>query len=143
MAIKLDKSDYIQSSPDSPLETDLVTKMFHNLRVDIVEKQDALIMKAIRLIGGDRYQQITIDKSKVIDALGKSVPKKPLSEDYNSQAMSDVKNYICPTCHKLIFVINPWMLKYALPKSKYCADCGQAFDWGDQMEEVLTDEKEI
>lgn len=130
--IKLTDSDAVTApDPNVPgIEEEFVYKMAHNFRVDITEKQDDLIMSAIQHIGGDIYHRITIDKSKVLDALGKYVPKRVVVEH-----SCGTKLFHCPTCNT---VVMSHMHRCAGPE-KYCAECGQKLDWTEDSED--TDEE--
>lgn len=50
-----------------------------------------------------------------------NIPQQPfLRKKYGKNARYDG---ICPSCHKSVF-----------PRYKYCPDCGQRLDWGDDDE---------
>lgn len=119
--IKLTDSDAVTApDPNVPgIEEEFVYKMAHNFRVDITEKQDDLIMSAIQHIGGDIYHRITIDKNKVLDALGKYIPKRV------------VAMCCCPTCKETVRL---YTFRSCGPE-RYCANCGQHLDWSDVSEE--------
>mgnify|MGYP003293568488 CR=1 FL=1 len=46
-----------------------IQKLIQQFSVEIVEKQDEMLMQAIQTIGGERYKTVTVDKNKVLDML--------------------------------------------------------------------------
>lgn len=77
----------------------------------IVNPQTPLMVASVRY--GKRHAQEVC--KKVLDALDKQIPKKPLPET------EIYGNGICPSCRA-----------YFLDKlTKYCGNCGQALDWGE------------
>lgn len=77
----------------------------------LVEKQDELIMKVITRAANEEFVNITIDRNKVIEILGKHTPKKV-------KRLRDGVIVHCPECHKSVSVT-----------AKYCETCGQKLDW--------------
>ena len=55
-----------------------------------------------------------------IEALGKQIPKKPISTE--EQNIRYAMNYICPSCGKHFSLTGI---------ADYCYHCGQALDWGE------------
>ena len=152
--IKLTDSDILSApDPNVPgIEEEFVYKMAHNFRVDITEKQDDLIMSAIKHIGGDIYHRITIDKNKVLDALGKYVAKKVVSKFAYEKRLA-LTYYHCPTCGFEILAIHDkfaqtygtdeyskQMVHNATKHYNYCRECGQHIDWSSIVK--ATDEEE-
>lgn len=114
-------------------------KFTHMLYVNVVEKQDELIMDAVQQIGGNTYQDITIDKSKVIEALGKYVAKRVIVEVKQMPGIATVVYYICPICHHTITCTFYNTDLDKVPSDikedhKYCSHCGQHLDWADAEE---------
>jgi predicted RNA-binding Zn-ribbon protein involved in translation (DUF1610 family) len=123
---KCDETTHEDVSPQ--LENDIYSIM-HRFRVEIVEQQDEMIIQAIRKIGGKRFKQITIDKHKVVEALGKSVKQPVLNEEYW---------WRCPNCKK--YAVNKAMPALVPPGlistilfNNYCPNCGHALDWDDAL----------
>lgn len=72
--IHLDESRWPKVNPNTldslfKAEEDPVFKAIYNYTVKVVDEQEFIMMKAIQRIGGERYQIITIDKNKVLEAL--------------------------------------------------------------------------
>jgi NADH pyrophosphatase NudC (nudix superfamily) len=118
---------YIKYTPD-PVEHDLdlvkVDEALSRFMVEIREEQDRIIMQTIQHIGGSRYEYITIDKNKTLDALSKAMDKKVVLEKHNE---NDVK--VCPTCGRWLRVL-PLYPEY-MDAYRYCGKCGQKLDWSE------------
>lgn len=86
----------------------------------IVEGQEQVIMSTIRIIGGATYEEITVDKHKVFDALKRCYsPVKPVYIPMKSLQQLSPYDYACPACdNRLTFVKHP-----------HCPNCGQILDW--------------
>lgn len=108
-----------------------IAHLCYKVNAEIVEKQDELIMQAVQTIGGDTYHHITIDRNKVIDALSKSIPKKPV--EGKCGRCSVIK---CPTCGKWLCITVP---TFNIEDYNYCGRCGQAISWSDYLKEVTDD----
>lgn len=76
------------------------------ITAQIVECQEKIIMQAVRFIGGVKFSDITIDKSKVVEAFEKATARKP------------GKHGICCSCGLEL-----------VKGQKYCSLCGQKIDW--------------
>ena len=113
-----DKYDLLK---EETLTNSVVRKFAANFQADVVEKQDALILSAIREIGGEMYQHITIDKDKVFDALNKATPKKVIV------CNPEETRFRCPTCMHVAF--DESLVGYNVKMHKYCRHCGQRLDW--------------
>lgn len=96
---------------------------YYAVRTQIVEEQDHMIMNAIRHIGGNIFQEITVDKHKVFDALSKTIPKKPTYEKLGKYI---TKN--CPVCGRFLRITPPSKDNHDYD---YCGRCGQAIDWSE------------
>ena len=57
-------------------------RFVYEARCSIVEKQDEIIYQAISHIGGKEFRHITIDKSKVLEALTDYVRKEKNKADF-------------------------------------------------------------
>lgn len=57
-----------------------------------------------------------------INALGKQIAKKPI-QPYKTNEIWDW-HYDCPICKQIVGIGNI--------KDKYCNNCGQKIDWGDE-----------
>lgn len=75
----------------------------------IVEQQDELIMQAVSSVG---FSEITLDRSKVVEAFTKYTAKKP-TEKFPFD--------LCPSCNEVVSEHN-----------KFCSECGQKLDWSDE-----------
>ena len=124
--IKLTDSDILSPADPNAIPDMLdgcgIHKAMHHIRVNIAEKQDELIMDAIQRIGGNTYEDITLDKSKVLEALGKYIPKRVVAKH-----TEDINYDRCPTCG---CKVRSFTLRYTGPES-YCVSCGQHLDWSD------------
>lgn len=71
-------------------------------------------------------KEVLIECREVIHkALEKQIPKKLIIDN-----CANYKNYICPCCKKqIIRKIDDGFV--AGRKQKYCDNCGQALDWGE------------
>ena len=59
-----------------------------------------------------------------IKALEKQIPKGAISA-YKG-------NYNCPTCKNYIDITDDDLYVYEIEPPKYCNECGQALDWGEE-----------
>lgn len=100
----------------------MVDKMITKIVCGIVEQQDNLIMAKVVEIGGERYQEITLDKNKVIDAFRKATPTEPIGD------LHSVPHFRCPTCEKSVKTYTD------SPGMPYCGWCGQKLDWDAALE---------
>ena len=126
---------YIKYTPD-PVEQPFdpfsnVDKAISQFIVEVREEQDRLIMQEIQHIGGKRYEHITIDKNKTLDALDNAIPKKPLHTEGETA-------YLCPKCDHTVFVnISQMSISdchaYGLTP-EFCVRCGQKLDWSEEVE---------
>lgn len=65
----------------------------------------------------------SIAYNMAIKALEKQIPKKPV----------EVRNEIvCPTCENYIDITDDDLYVYEIEPPKYCDECGQALDWGEE-----------
>ena len=113
-----EKESKVRYMPD-PINVDDIIGQF---MVDIAEEQDHIIMQKIQHIGGKRYEHITIDKNKTLDALSKATAQKPAIEKTNQYTA-----YRCPVCSKWFATV-----VFRTPKKPhYCYDCGQKLDWSE------------
>lgn len=77
---------------------------------------------------------IVMDRILMQELVDKATPKKPLKHpSYKFSFIDNVfkqqKLYICPTCRNACLVrIAPNNRN----ENRYCYDCGQAIDWGDE-----------
>ena len=74
----------------------------------IVEEQDALIMQTVSEVG---FSEITIDRSKVVEAFTNYTARKPIEK---------FPFDLCPSCNTVVSEHN-----------KFCSECGQKLDWRD------------
>ena len=81
--------------------------------IHLVEKIEDEICKQISemAIANGIDDVYVIDKRAVLSALKKQIPKKPINREGTTY-------FYCPVCE-------------GNRLSNYCADCGQALDWGD------------
>lgn len=64
-----------------------------------------------------------------IKSLKKQIPKKPVISKAN---LTDFQDFHCPSCNKkIISRLDGEFIAGRL--QKYCADCGQALDWSDEV----------
>ena len=123
-----------------PNENDIVQTVMNRFRVDVTEKQDELIMSAVQQIGGTTYQDITIDKSKVIEALGKYVPKRVVVNVRSRIDVPTIVTYSCPICKRSILStyqrceLDKVRNESFKSEHRYCNFCGQHLDWADAEE---------
>lgn len=101
--------------------TNSVFEIINKFNVEVVEKQESIIMQAIQRIGGEEYSHITIDKNKVVDAFKKQMPRKLTIDENNGYPL-----HVCPCCNDKFLKLIP---------HNYCQVCGQAFDWSDTDEQ--------
>lgn len=107
---------------------------FHTITAKIVEEQDEMIRKAIHHIAGNVYEEITVDKNKVFDALSKATAKKP---NNTVRAFGESVVLTCPVCEKWLGIEG---IDMASPMYNYCPKCGQKIDWTDISKEATDDE---
>lgn len=41
-------------------------------------------------------------------------------------------DYICPTCRTILNITDDDLYVYGIEPPKYCDECGQALDWGEE-----------
>ena len=86
---------------------EFVQNTFDRISCQIVEKQDEMIMSAVKSIGGEPFRNITVDKNKVLDALTKATARRPL-------ITGGYRYADCPSCHRNLRT-----------NQKYSDSCGQ------------------
>lgn len=96
------------------IERAYIKSYTEKISCEIAEKQDEMIMCAVEQIGGEQYRRITVDKSKVLDALRKATAMKP-------RRVSLQGWYECPNCRSF------------LTKGYYCSICGQKINWRNEI----------
>lgn len=97
-----------------------IHSFINDMCVKIVDCQDQAIMRAIRIIGGGKYEEITIDKGKIVDMLERNTPRKVVRGPDHKVGMTVEPHFECPKC-------SGYMSGYFL--RKFCGECGQALDW--------------
>lgn len=90
-----------------PHEEIAVREAMERISCKVVEQQDELIMQAVSEVG---FSEITIDRSKVVEAFTNYTAKKPI-EKFPFE--------VCPRCDRAV-----------LGHMKFCCICGQKLDWG-------------
>lgn len=105
----------------------------HTITAKIVEEQDEMLRKVVHHIAGNVYEEITVDKNKVFDALSKATAKKPIIDTHSLEGRVVLT---CPVCGRWLYIIGLGRQF----KFKYCSNCGQKFDWSD-FEEDTDDEQ--
>ena len=71
------------------------------------------------------------DKCEVIKAYDMAI--KALEKQMPKKAISIYKgDYKCPTCEKCINITDDDLYVYGIEPPKYCDECGQALDWGEE-----------
>lgn len=85
--------------------------------------------EAIEILRGEHdYAQLLSYVNRALEmaikALEKQIPKRAISI-YKG-------NYKCPTCENYIDITDDDLYVYEIEPPKYCDECGQALDWGDE-----------
>ena len=58
---------------------------------------------------------------------------KALEKQIPARAIPFCKgDYICPTCRTIINITDDDLYVYGIEPPKYCDECGQALNWGDE-----------
>lgn len=116
---------HVKYTPD-PVEHQLdpitLEEVFRQFVVEVVEEQDRVIMRNIDHIAGKRYEHITIDRDKTLEALNNATAKPVVVEDYNGE----YKVKKCPTCGKWLAIVSK-----RKGDINYCRNCGQKLDWSE------------
>ena len=121
----MEEKKFIKYKHDELTNADIFeTSTTCNVRIDIVEDLDNVMMQAIRRIGGKEYVHIAIDKNKVVAALEKSVKKQVVKYKLN------LVHFDCPSCRALLTHERSENKKPCC-RPNYCFNCGQALDWED------------
>lgn len=94
----------------------------------MIEKEAINVMTQAREDAGQAFLgkvQFNVPQyHAVIKALEKQIPKK---------AGSIYKgDYKCPTCENYIDITDDDLYIYEIEPPKYCDECGQALDWGEE-----------
>lgn len=82
-------------------------------------------VEALKLINLKRvhpfynWEEMLEVRDIAIEALEKQIPKKPINKENNYQRNIG----LCPCCKE---IIDDW------EDYKYCSECGQAIDWGEE-----------
>lgn len=120
---------------DSP---DPVYHVIRQLSAKVVEMQDNLIMSTIQTIGGTTYEEITVDKNKVLDMLRKHTAKKVIlhEEGLRRHDSMDIEySAHCPECNihiRRVFKNASGRFFWFGPNhAHYCEECGQKLDWSE------------
>lgn len=71
------------------------------------------------IFGGDMNAFLDV----AIECIEKQIPKKPEKDKKHSW-------WVCPTCKKEFY----WDTDYGQQKFKFCPNCSQAIEWGDENE---------
>lgn len=94
----------------------------------MIEKEALNVMTQAREDAGQAFLgkvQFNVPQyHAVIKALDKQIPKRAISV-YKG-------NYKCPTCENYIDITDDDLYVYEIEPPKYCDECGQALDWGDE-----------
>lgn len=115
---------------DSP---DPVYQVIREISAKAVEMQENIIMSTIQTIGRTTYEDITVDKNKVLDMLQKYTEKKVAHEIFDHSALQS-DTYKCPSCNHNLFKIYSAKGKaktYHGNMTVYCPFCGQKLDWSE------------
>lgn len=67
---------------------------------------------------GTIYEEIALNKEKVLEALGRANPRKPIR--YPEKDNDFIREYFCPVCNVNVIMTN-----------NYCPECGQKLKWRD------------
>ena len=115
------------------LEFDPVNPIVHKIAVAMAEHYDDAVTEAIaKAAKAEGITELTVlNKSAIISAIQKQIPKKPEFVDIRfrnhgrsvADGVSLSKCYKCPSCWSHIFHV--W------DSEKYCVHCGQALDWAE------------
>lgn len=97
---------------------DDVLEALNRITVEVVERQEELLMQTIQQIGGDTYTFITVDKSRVISAFRRAMPADFRPTVDNGIVMAG----FCPTCAGSVEIEKTWIRKQ---KGACCSWCGQ------------------
>ena len=94
----------------------------------MIEKEAINVMTQAREDAGQAFLgkvQFNVPQyHAVIKALEKQIPKRAISI-YKG-------NYKCPTCETPVDMDNDDLYVYGIEPPKYCDECGQALDWGEE-----------
>ena len=100
------------NAPKMEMESD-VLRVTEKIHCEAVQRLDDAICCEIIEIAKEAgvTQLILLDKEAITSALKKGMPMEPLDDGW----------LYCPVCHRDVLMDKP----------KYCPDCGQALDWGE------------
>ena len=115
---------------DETLADSPMYKITKQISSAIVECQEDIIMSRIHEIGGDTYEEITVDKEKVLDMLRKYTLTKVKATDAYPHRL------YCPTCYHTL-VYNAKNLDSCRSRDilNNCSACGQRLDWSEFVHE--------
>ena len=118
---------------DSP---DPVYQIIREVSAKAVEMQENVIMSTIQTIGGHTYEDITVDKNKVLAMLKKHTAKKVILHDIGLRKVDrpDIEySARCPECNVHICRVfrnaNGRYFRFGPNHAHYCEECGQKLDW--------------
>ena len=97
------------------------TIMVNKAIVTHTQKIDAEIIKQIQEMAKEQGIDdiFLLDKTNIISALEKQIPKKPNIHGYREGREINTISYTCPACNKHI------------GRDAFCKNCGTALDWSD------------
>lgn len=81
------------------------------------EEVSAAVVNTVQDISrGTIYEEIALNKEKVLEALGKTNPREPIR--YPEIDNGSIREYFCPACRVNVIMTN-----------NYCPWCGQKLKW--------------
>lgn len=86
--------------------------------------------KSLRKNGQAFFVATYEECDRIIEALEKQIPKKPIIE---SAHYVDFDDFLCPFCKNKIISRLDGKWTVGTPQ-KYCGECGQALDWSEEKE---------
>lgn len=102
----------IKLSPLDPINQMLLSGSYQTLIQPVDEIDDAITKAIIETAKENGINEVwLLNKPSIISALEKQIPKKPVNRKGTTY-------FYCPCCDSNNI-------------NQYCADCGQALDWGD------------
>ncbi len=81
------------------------------------------------------YQSECLGKTcnKCEGSIAYNMAIKALEKQIPARAIPFCKgDYICPTCRTILNITDDDLYVYGIEPPKYCDECGQALDWGEE-----------
>lgn len=120
--IKIDRN-LVEVNHDDPdiFRLSAGNDIIREVRIKFADELEQALMRRVQYIGGTAFEEITLDKQKILEALEKCYkPQFVMYRSAESLGELTLRRCKCPRCeHDLTGLI----------RYPHCPYCGQALDW--------------